>query len=150
MNEWAHRLSILSALAHLAIGVPELLSIGPRFLPASWALLQGWLGSLYWLWPASYVLTGLVATVGIWSVPALRAGFLLSAGIYFIWGSCSIQGWIWQTGGTIPGSVSFWLLSGTFAVLARYVKSGEQVQSMANHWTDEVETARQKQRERHA
>lgn len=127
MNTGAHWLSLISVAVHLGIGLPELLRIGPRFLPASWVIIYSWLPDwAWWLWPGFYVLTALVALLGVHRTDMLRLGFLLSAAIHFTWGGVSVYGWATARGGTLPGSFTYWFLAVVLVVLARYVAAGKR------------------------
>jgi hypothetical protein len=129
VNKWAHRVSLFSALGHLAIGLPELFQIGPRFLPASWVIIYEFLPDrLEWFWPMLYVVTGIFAAIGVRCPRTMKIAFLLSALINFIWGSVSLYGWTIGRGGTIPGSFTYWYLSALQFVLAYYVTFGQRVE----------------------
>lgn len=125
MNSRAHLLSLFSALCHLIIGIPEILRIGPRYLPASWAAIYGFLPDGWeWLWPGLFVLTGIVAAFGAHCPRFLRIGFLLSSLIYFIWATVGVYSWHLGTGGNIPGSAANYFVAGCAWVLAHYVTLG--------------------------
>ncbi len=126
MNSWSHWLSLFSAGAHLTIGLPELLKIGPRFVPPSWLLIYSLLPGWEWLYPALFVLTGLVAAIGGWHPVALRLAFRLSSIAFLLWGIAGIYAWHAALGGNIPGSAANLYIAGAAWVLAHYVSIGER------------------------
>lgn len=112
---------------HLVIGAPESLGIGPRYLPASWVVIYHFLPDWAdWLWPALFVLTGLVAAVGVRCPYSMRLGFNLSALIFFTWAVAGVYSWSIGSGGNIPGAAANFYIAGCAWTLAHYVSLGER------------------------
>lgn len=126
MNSPAHLLSIFSAIMHLTIGLTELLRIGTRFLPPSWAQIYVLMPYGEWLYPSTYVVTGVIAIIGIWQPIALKVSCYLSAMVFMLWGLAGLYAYSLGAGGNIQGSFANIYLSGAMLLLAYYVSVGTQ------------------------
>lgn len=119
MNKLVRWLGAWTALWMLVAGVPEAIT-GEHFQPASWTIIFETLDWLGWLWPGLFILSGLLAVVGIFSSRFRFVAWMLAALAYLIWGLTSTYGWHTGQGGTWPGSSSYYHLSGTLLALALY------------------------------
>lgn len=126
MNSPAHWLSLFSAIMHLTIGLTELFRIGTRFLPPSWAQIYALVPYGEWLYPSTFVITGVVALGGVMHSDALRWGWWMSAAIFAAWGIAGLYAYSLGAGGNIQGSFSNFLLAGCEAALGYYVSVGTQ------------------------
>lgn len=124
MNTPAHFLSLFSAIMHLIIGLSGLFNIGPRFLPPSWVQLYSIIPGTEWAYPTAYVLTGIVAVIGVKRPSALRWSCCMSAMLFFVWGLLGIYSISQGTGGNIQGSAANLYIAGAALVLAYYVRVG--------------------------
>lgn len=108
-------------MMHLTMGVAGLLRIG---LPPSWAQLYALIPGSEWVYPSAYVLTGIVAGIGIWRPGALRYSCLMSVALFFIWGALGLISMSRGTGGNIQGAFANFYIAGATLVLAYYVSVG--------------------------
>lgn len=112
MNTKAHGLSGWSAVCLVIIGFPGAFP-GPTFLPPSWRALWGFLPNwIDWVWPLIFVIAALLMFVGIFSARVMVPGFILGAVAYLIWGFASMYVWATNQDGSIPGSVTYFLVVG--------------------------------------
>lgn len=121
MNSPSHWLSLYSAIMHLTMGVAGLLHIG---LPPSWAQLYALIPGSEWAYPVGYVLTGLVAALGIRRPGALRWSCCMSAGLFAVWGTLGIVSMSRGTGGNLQGAAANFYIAGAALVLAYYSSVG--------------------------
>lgn len=127
MNSRAHWLSALVAVTHLLIGLSGLFNIGPTFLPPSWQVIYLVLpNSLDWLYPALWVVAGVLSLLGIRSLRAMRAGFYLSSALFLIWGSAGIPAMIMGIGGNLQGISANLYTSGLAWLVTYYATMGQR------------------------
>lgn len=127
INLRAHWLSAFAALIHLTIGLADLLSLFPRFLPPSWQVIymlipDGWER----IYPVLWTVTGLVALAGIRWSGALRLGFRMSAVLFLSWGVAGIQAMNLGLGGNIQGSTANVFCASLAWLASYYVGVGER------------------------
>lgn len=121
MNSPAHWLSLYSAIMHLTMGLAGLFNID---LPPSWVQLYKLIPGSEWVYPGAYILTGVIAVVGIQQPSALRWACCMSAILFLIWGSLGIYSMLNGTGGNIQGSAANFYIAGAALVLSYYVSVG--------------------------
>lgn len=128
MNKRAHLLSAFAVLAHLIIGIADPLNLPySQFLPPSWQVMYRLLPNGFdWVYPALWIMTGLVALAGVRWPTALRWGFRMSSLLYLSWGLAGIVAMVLELGGNIQGSTANLYIAGTVWVVSYYVGVGER------------------------
>ena len=118
MNTNAHLLSFWSGLCLLVIGNPGWFP-GPAFLPPSWRqiweILPVWLDII---WPGVFVVAAILLLAGGFSTRAMIPGFLLGAIAYTVWGGMPFYVWASNRDGSIPGSMTYVLVTGYMSYIA--------------------------------
>lgn len=144
MNNQAHWLSLFSALMHLLIGLSVLLHVGPQFLPPSWLVIYAYVPAGQWVYPGLWVMTGIVAAIGIREPSALRLGFRMSSLLFLTWGTAGIPAWLTGLGGNIQGLAANFLIAGCLWVLSHYVSigiRGDEINEQVVRLAEQVEEA---------
>lgn len=128
MNKLAKWWGVWIGFWLLIIGLAPALP-GPRFLPPSWQAFMGLLTDNFdWVWPSLFVIAGVLCILGLYSTRVLIAGLLLCALVFFWWGCLSIYVWLADSGGSLPGSAAYFLVSGAKVILAYYIHKNDLIE----------------------